>query len=342
MKRDLVGLANREAESTRQTTCSATSNCFAGDQFASYGPTLMRHGRRTGRDVRRRLRRFSVGFVAAVALCGGLVVLSPSPARASSTGTDGGSTVSVGVSTGTTAGGGPGEPTGAGTGGGGGGSPYWCGYSPLFDPPPVPNVGTWYSVICHNRVTGVNSARTEFIYDRSAVPAQTVSPRSVALEAERSLRLPTPISSFNPPGTSIVNLPTWLWINPSVWHPYRVTATVGGVSATAVAMPTVVVWSTGDGFATTCAGPGVPYRSTSPVPSTACLHTYKITSIDQPSTDGSPNDGSFIVTTTIDWSVSWSSRGAAGGGTLPSLTTSSSTRVRVEQVESIDSVGSST
>jgi hypothetical protein len=37
--------------------------------------------------------------------------------------------------------------------------------------------------------------------------------------------------------------------------------------------------------------------------------------------------------------VAWSARGDAGGGSLPSLSTSSSMRVRVEQVESINSVG---
>jgi hypothetical protein len=339
---DRVGTGSPKVESTPQTICSTTSKSFAGDQVASYGPTLMWRVGTTGRGMRSRTRFLSSACVAAIALLGGVVVLPSSPAGAFSTGTDGGSTVRVGVSTGATTGGGLGGPNGAGPSGGQRNNPEFCMYTPIIDPPPIPNVGSWYLVICENRTTDVASALNEFIDDRTTVTAQAVSPRSVALAAEKSLRLPTPTSSFNPPGASIVNLPTWLWINASVWHPYQVTATVGGVSATAVARPIAVVWSTGDGPVTTCAGPGVPYRSTQALPGTACTHTYGITSLGQPSPDGNPNDGSFLVTATIDWSVSWSSRGAAGGGTLPSLTTSSSTRVRVEQVEAINSVGSST
>lgn len=339
---DCLCMESEKVESNCRTTCSATSKCFAPAWNDSYGPTVMRSSGGTAGETRIRRRRLSA-LVVSLAL-GGALVLPSTSAQASSTGTgtDGGSTVRVGVSTGTTSDG-QGGPTGVGAGGGRLPSPLFCMYTPIIDPPPIPNVGSWYSVICENRSTGVASAWNEFVYDRRAVTAQQVSPRSVALAAERSLRLPAPTSSFNPSGTSIVNLPTWMWIDANVWHQFKVTATVGSVSATAVATPIAVIWSTGDGSVTSCDGPGVPFQpaETSPVPAPGCSHTYTSTSIGQPSPDGNPNDGAFLVTTTIEWSVSWSSRGTAGGGSLPSLTTSSASRLRVEQVESIDSFGSS-
>ena len=117
----------------------------------------------------------------------------------------------------------------------------------------------------------------------------------MALEAENSLRLPSPTGYFNPSGVSVVNLSTWFWIDAGLWHPYSVTATVGSVSATAVATPIAVTWSTGDGGVTTCDGPGIPFEPEQPLSqqSTYCSHTYTTSSSGQPSPDGNPNDGAF-------------------------------------------------
>ena len=54
--------------------------------------------------------------------------------------------------------------------------------------------------------------------------------------------LPRPTVQFNPSGTAVVNLPTWLWIDPGTWHPRTVTASVGSVSATAHGKPPVIAW----------------------------------------------------------------------------------------------------
>jgi hypothetical protein len=136
----------------------------------------------------------------------------------------------------------------------------------------------------------------------------------------------------------VVNLATWLWIDGGIWHPFSVTASVGSVSATAVATPISVIWAMGDDGATTCDGPGTPYNPEQPSDeqSTSCDYTYLTSSEGQPSTDGNPNDDAYDVVATIDWSVSWSVQGAAGGGELPPLTTSSARLVRVEQVESVN------
>jgi len=134
-----------------------------------------------------------------------------------------------------------------------------------------------------------------------------------------------------------VNLATWLWVSPSVWHPFTATATAGRVSATATARPVRVEFSTGDGESVTCDGPGTPYDPNEPssTQTTACSHIYGSSSASQESPDGNPNDASYVVTATITWSVTWDVVGATGGGNLPPLTTTSTTRLRVEQIESV-------
>ena len=278
------------------------------------------------------------------------VALLPVPAGASASGGDGpGGILHVGVSNGGSGSGGPGGGA-SGQGGGQSTSPWICISTELIlddgggIAPGGPTPGSWYSVTCTDQTTGASVTQTEWIPDKSAASIPPVNPYAVALEAENSLRLPSPTGYFNPPGVSVVNLPTWFWIDAELWHPYSVTATVGSVSATAVATPVVVTWSTGDGGVTTCDGPGNPFdpdRSSSQQ-STYCSHEYATSSLGQPSPDGNPNDAAFTVLITVDWSVSWSAQGDSGGGDLPSLVTSSSRSVRVEQVESINADGPST
>ncbi len=200
--------------------------------------------------------------------------------------------------------------------------------------------GAWYSVTCVDPGIGVQSTETEWITSRPGVATPPVDPRAVALQAERSLVLPRPLIRTDPTGTTLVNLTTWLWIDPALWHPDSVTATVGSVSATAVATPESVEWSTGDGGGTVCEGPGTPYDARLPGvgQTTGCSHQFTRTSAGQPSPDGNPDHAAFVITATVTWSVSWSATGAAGGGALPTLVTSGSGLLRVAQVESVNAV----
>ena len=276
----------------------------------------------------------------------GILLMSPT-ASAAVGGSDGpGGSVTVGASTAFSTGGSPG---GSSSGQGGGGqeaNPWVCLSTPLTlnDGPGFaaggPTPGGWYSVTCTDQQTGANTTETEWIPDQSASAAPAIDPHALALRAESTLRLPAPSLQFNPPGTSVVNLATWLWIDATTWHPYTVTATVGSVSATAVATPAWVSWSMGDGSSVICQGPGTPFDPARPMDqqSTPCTYTYAISSAGQPSPDGIPGDDSFTVVAIIHWSVSWSARGAPGGGSLPALTTLSSRDLRVEQVESVNSL----
>jgi hypothetical protein len=207
-------------------------------------------------------------------------------------------------------------------------------------------------VTCIDVSTGASTTETEWIADEAAPPTATpaqapvpaVDPYSVALQAENTIDLPRPTIHTDPAGSAVVNLATWLWIDRPEWHPYSVSATVGPVTATAVATPVRVTWSMGEGDIVTCTGPGTPFDLDRPASSQAtdCSFTYRVASAGQTGQTGQTGPdgaagGSFVVSAAIDWSVSWSAQGAAGGGTLPALVTTASSRLRVEQVESINS-----
>lgn len=288
-------------------------------------------------------------LVSGVLLLGATVVAPSGAAGAAAGSSDGpGGTVSVGASG---AGEVPGSPATSVGGGGGGsasgtGSPWVCTDTPLTlndesGPPGGPTPGGWFSVTCADLATGSIVTTTEWIAQSAATtPTPAVDPRLLAEAAERSIRLPRPTLHFDPSGSAIVNLPTWLWIDPSLWRPEAVSASAAGITATAVATPRWVSWSMGDGTTVLCEGPGTAYDPAQPPDgqSTTCAHTYLASSAGQPSPDGDPNDAAFPVTATVDWSVSWSAVGAPGGGVLPDLTTSSSASERVSQVESLNTL----
>jgi hypothetical protein len=284
---------------------------------------------------------------AVAALVVGLAAVSAVPVAAQAaqarSGDHGGRTITVGASRSGSGGGGPGGATGGG-GAGQAQNPWLCVDTKLVlndeggFAAGGPTPGSWYSVTCINQVTGASTTATEWIPDQAAASTPAVNPYVLALQAENSLRLPSPTVHFNPADFSVVNLATWLWIGRGIWHPYAVTATVGTVSATAVAKPESVTWVMGDGGVETCGGPGTPFDPAGPPnQSTNCLHTYSTSSMGQSSPDGNPNDGAYPVVATVQWSVTWSAVGAQGGGALPPLSTSTSTSVRVEQVQSVNS-----
>lgn len=285
----------------------------------------------------------SAALVAAVtaALVGPLAAKAAADTGTTGAGSGGG-TVTVGAGSGGGTGGGGGWTTGGSGSGGGSGSPWICTYLYLAlnnhggFPPGGPMPGAWYSVTCDDAATGAQVTQTIWITNPPA-SAPTVDPRVVALQAENSMTLPSPTIYLDPTGTSVVDLPTWLWVAPALWRQYSVTATAGPVSATAVATPVGVSWSTGDGGTEQCGGPGRAYDPALPSAwqSTYCSHTYARTSIGQPSPDGDPDHGRFPISATVEWAVTWTAVGAPGGGSLPSLSTTSTVSLRVIQIQSL-------
>jgi hypothetical protein len=185
--------------------------------------------------------------------------------------------------------------------------------------------GGWYDVVC----PGVPGTGGGTVWIAGGPPAAgQPSAAAVAQVAVSRLQLPRPGAGMSPAGDQVVRVPTWLWIDPDTWGPHSATAELGGVSVTATARPTRAVWSMGDGSTVRCAGAGTPWRAGGD-PSAAsptCGHTY----VRGSSVTGG---GTFPVTATVTWSVSWV--GAGQSGTAGDLSTTTAFQIRVSEVSAV-------
>ena len=86
-----------------------------------------------------------------------------------------------------------------------------------------------------------------------------VSALEAAVDAALLPGLASPVIDSNPAPFTVVNLATWLWVDPSVWQPVRESLVFDGVAVSAAATPTRVLWDLGDSHDLVCDGPGVPY-----------------------------------------------------------------------------------
>lgn len=177
-------------------------------------------------------------------------------------------------------------------------------------------------------VDGVCSA-SGAIQTPEYLPALT--PVEVARLARKQLRLPMPAIAANPSGEQLVTLPTWLWLS-SGWEQRSATASVPGVSVTAVARPISLIWSMGDGASVTCRNAGIPFPAGGDprAPSPVCGHTYQVSSA------GQPNDA-YPVSATVHWSVTWS--GAGQSGEFPDMTTTATTAFLVVESQVVNTGG---
>jgi hypothetical protein len=216
-------------------------------------------------------------------------------------------------------------------GGGGGGSELWCRYTvDLLGVHGLiaarePKVGHTYRLLCYDP-DGRRVVDEVIVYDPAAPTPELVD--AVRQRAEAQLDPPTPGIATNPPqGAQLVGVPTWLWLT-DPWEPVAATATAGTVSSTVTATPTRVEWDLGDGARITCDGPGTPYDlSRSPDEQhSSCTHTYTHRStVDRP-------DGTYTVTATVHYSVSWTAS-TGESGELGAISRSASTPVLVREAQ---------
>lgn len=129
----------------------------------------------------------------------------------------------------------------------------------------------------------------------------------------------------DPSKTGLVGLPVWMWtkVAPTTWGPLSATASLPGISVTATARATRIVWSMGDGQEVTCEGPGTPYtRSEGQTTSPTCGYVYSRSSAGEP-------DAAYTVTATTTWEIQWS--GSSSGQVTQTRT--SSVRVRIGELQ---------
>lgn len=183
-----------------------------------------------------------------------------------------------------------------------------------------------YDCIHPSWVAGSSTMNQSYAFWAPAPPATGgVNPETLAQRAVDSMSLHPPRLGATPlprPGaTSVVGLPTWLWLQDPDSHTYgpvTSAATAGPVTVTATARVTEVVWDLGDGQVVTCSGPGTPWTpadadQTSP----DCGHRYKAA-------------GTYKITATAHWRVDWTGAGQAG---VIDFELSSDRKVHVTEVE---------
>jgi len=159
----------------------------------------------------------------------------------------------------------------------------------------------------------------------------------------------SPASVGGTPDATVVNFPTWLWIDPSVWHEYLATAEAGGYVATVWAWPSAVDWSARWDFADagadpeggvsdqpevldqSCPGPGATYDLARPAAGQATDCSFVFTE----STFGTAQTLSASVVWDVHWAYS-SAAGVVGGeGSFAPVETTGTRPIRVLQIESI-------
>jgi hypothetical protein len=129
--------------------------------------------------------------------------------------------------------------------------------------------------------------------------AAAVARRAASLAAAQ-LVLPLPSPHTSPPGRTVDNVATWLWVDGAVAVPRS--ATNAGVTATVTATPVRLVWRTGDGHTVTCLGSGTPYQPDGAAPpSGGCRHVYSL-----PTTTVS-------MQVTAVWRLAWSATNGQTG-----------------------------
>jgi hypothetical protein len=200
--------------------------------------------------------------------------------------------------------------------------PVWHGHHPD---------GAIYDIWCSGYISG-----TGLIWRATNPPGYNNSYDyyTAAERAIEELRLGAPIIRMapNPGTTGLVGLPVWMWTptGPTTWARPTPTksASAGGITASANATATQIVWDMGDGNKVTCPNPGTPYtaaRGGSMSPT--CGYKYA-----QPSRRVSGGKYKIVATTT--WKVHWWVSGGGSGvsGDL-TLTQSSTTWIQVDELQ---------
>jgi hypothetical protein len=143
----------------------------------------------------------------------------------------------------------------------------------------------------------------------ATAPIATIDPEQLARDAVDRMLLTGPsIASPRAAGTYVVGVPMWMWVKqtPTTYGPNSASAGLAGVTVTATAKVSKIVWKLGDGESVTCNGPGTPYEASfGKQESPTCGHTYTQTSASQP-------HGKYPVTATAMWTVDWQVDGGGG------------------------------
>lgn len=259
--------------------------------------------------------------------------------------------------------GGPGGPGNGGGGGGGGGGVLRCStdgeggmivgclhhygyymgdgcFSKLMEPQPpagdpfweghAPGDGAVYVISCG----WPGFVVPNFEWRATAPPGfgGLPSPAELAARAINQLPIRGPVITTAPDaaGSGLVGLPVWIWTPAfeATWGPSSRTASVPGLSVTATAKATKIVYQMGNGDSITCTAPGTPYHpSFGRAKSPDCGYN----GYAKPS---STVGGRYTITGTTTWQINWAGGGETGDVTV---TRTSTATIDIDELQVITS-----
>lgn len=173
---------------------------------------------------------------------------------------------------------------------------------------------------CRWAASGASMMGITPIYWARSTPAP-VDPATLAQEAVASMQLEAirigMVPDQSPGSMGIVGVPVWLWVDlpdPQTFGPATSSASAGGVTVTATARVSKVVWAMGDGKAVTCTTAGSVFRSgDGGKRSPDCGYSYT-------------KQGTYTIRATSTWAITWTATTGVAGTLALSFT---STRVLV-------------
>jgi len=228
---------------------------------------------------------------------------------------------------------------------GSGGSAGECAWRDASATPPTDTAWGGNDATTGTLLVNICNGPTRYVFVPGAAPGALAAappppppppdPAVLAQQAYGELTLPEPSAKRSPDeGNSDpqngglpytwTNLWTWVWA--AEWPTLARTVDLRGVSATVTATPTALIFDPGDGSAPiTCPGRGRPWTTvdgSAPPSAGGCGHMYRAVT----------PDGPLTATTSIQWSVAWTSN-VGVGGTFPALTTQTTSWFLVEQIQ---------
>jgi hypothetical protein len=201
------------------------------------------------------------------------------------------------------------------------GDPFWEGHAPGDGAVYVISCG-WPGLVAPN-----------FEWRATAPPGfgGLPSPAELAARAINQLPIRGPIITTAPDaaGAGLVGLPVWIWTpqTEATWGPSSRSASVPGLSVTATAKASKIVYQMGNGASITCTSPGTPYHpSFGRAKSPDCGYDGYPTP--------TPGDTRYTITGTTTWQIHW-----AGGGQTGDLTVTrtSTATIDIDELQVITS-----
>ncbi|MCD6641086.1 MAG: hypothetical protein LT071_14385 [Nocardioides sp.] len=197
---------------------------------------------------------------------------------------------------------------------------WWSGYqcyaAPYDAPPGAPawqghtDGSLWQCTRCETAGTST-TCNVQIIWTAPGEEPGPPTPEQLATTALDQLPLAQAEvhTAPAPPAATYVGVENWLWVPNDQWRTLTKSVNAGATTVTVTAAPSQIVWNLGPS-SITCYDPGKPWeQGMSDVATTTCGYTYETTSVDQP-------DGSFAISATIRYQVTWTCAGAcptAGG-----------------------------